>query len=173
MLLEIQNLSKSFGSLRAADSIDFSVARGEALGIIGPNGAGKSTLFNLITGDLKPNSGRVRFHRADAFRALPPRHRPLVSDPASVREFDRIRESAGWRDLCAGPARAPDRRFLRRGAGAHELDAARECACRFAHALGAQAARARARPRYRADAAVARRDRRRAYRGRMPGIDRY
>jgi len=71
MLLEIQNLSKSFGSVRAADSIDFSVARGEALGIIGPNGAGKSTLFNLITGDLKPNSGSVRFHHADITAMTP------------------------------------------------------------------------------------------------------
>jgi branched-chain amino acid transport system ATP-binding protein len=71
MLLEIQNLSKSFGSVRAADSIDLSVARGEALGIVGPNGAGKSTLFNLITGDLKPNSGSVRFHRADITAMTP------------------------------------------------------------------------------------------------------
>ena len=71
MLLEIKSLSKSFGSLRAADSIDLSVTRGEALGIVGPNGAGKSTLFNLITGDLRPDTGSVRFHRAD-ITAMPP-----------------------------------------------------------------------------------------------------
>ena len=71
MLLEIKSLSKSFGSVRAADSIDLSVARGEALGIVGPNGAGKSTLFNLITGDLKPDSGSVRFHRADIAALTP------------------------------------------------------------------------------------------------------
>ena len=71
MLLEIKSLSKSFGSVRAADGIDLSVARGEALGIVGPNGAGKSTLFNLITGDLKPNSGSVRFHRADITAMTP------------------------------------------------------------------------------------------------------
>ena len=71
MLLEIKSLSKSFGSLRAADGIDLSVARGEALGIVGPNGAGKSTLFNLITGDLKPDSGSVRFHRADITTMTP------------------------------------------------------------------------------------------------------
>ena len=71
MLLEIKSLSKSFGSLRAADGIDLSVARGEALGIIGPNGAGKSTLFNLITGDLKPNSGSVRFDGADITAMTP------------------------------------------------------------------------------------------------------
>ncbi len=71
MLLEIKSLSKSFGSLRAADGIDLSVTRGEALGIVGPNGAGKSTLFNLITGDLKPDSGSVRFHRADITAMTP------------------------------------------------------------------------------------------------------
>ena len=71
MLLEIQSLSKSFGSVRAADSIDLSVARGEALGIVGPNGAGKSTLFNLITGDLKPDSGSVRFDGADITAMTP------------------------------------------------------------------------------------------------------
>jgi branched-chain amino acid transport system ATP-binding protein len=71
MLLEIKSLSKSFGSLRAADCIDLSVARGEALGIVGPNGAGKSTLFNLITGDLKPDSGVVCFHRADITAMTP------------------------------------------------------------------------------------------------------
>ena len=71
MLLEVKSLSKSFGSLRAADGIELSVARGEALGIVGPNGAGKSTLFNLITGDLKPDSGSVRFHRADITAMTP------------------------------------------------------------------------------------------------------
>ena len=71
MLLEIKNLSKSFGSVRAADDISLAVARGEALGIVGPNGAGKSTLFNLITGDLKPDSGSVRFHRADITAMTP------------------------------------------------------------------------------------------------------
>ena len=71
MLLEIKSLRKSFGSLRATDDISLVVARGEALGIIGPNGAGKSTLFNLITGDLKPDSGSVRFHRADITTMTP------------------------------------------------------------------------------------------------------
>jgi branched-chain amino acid transport system ATP-binding protein len=55
VILKLDNLARSFGSLKAVDSVALEVARGEALGIIGPNGAGKSTLFNLITGLLKPD----------------------------------------------------------------------------------------------------------------------
>ena len=57
MLLQIRRLSKSFGSLKAADRIDLVVARGDAVGIIGPNGAGKSTLFNLIAGMIDADNG--------------------------------------------------------------------------------------------------------------------
>ena len=59
MILETRRLTKSFGSVRAADSVDLPLNAGEAIGIIGPNGAGKSSLFNLITGDLKPDAGDV------------------------------------------------------------------------------------------------------------------
>ena len=54
MILKLDNLARSFGSLKAVDGVALEVARGEALGIIGPNGAGKSTLFNLITGCCGP-----------------------------------------------------------------------------------------------------------------------
>jgi branched-chain amino acid transport system ATP-binding protein len=74
MLLEITNLKKSFGSLAAADGIDLAVAEGEAVGIIGPNGAGKSTLFNLITGDLFPDSGDIRLDGA-SIATTPPHAR--------------------------------------------------------------------------------------------------
>jgi branched-chain amino acid transport system ATP-binding protein len=57
MILELQNVSKSFGALRVTDDVSFAVAEGEALGVIGPNGAGKSTLFNLIAGN---SAGRRR-----------------------------------------------------------------------------------------------------------------
>jgi branched-chain amino acid transport system ATP-binding protein len=68
MLLEIRRLSKSFGSLKAADGIDLQVARGEAVGIIGPNGAGKSTLFNLIAGNLEADVGEIRLNDLDVTR---------------------------------------------------------------------------------------------------------
>jgi branched-chain amino acid transport system ATP-binding protein len=65
MLLEIKDLSKSFGSVVAANAIDLKLAPGEALGIIGPNGAGKTTLFNLITGGLAPDRGTIRLKDRD------------------------------------------------------------------------------------------------------------
>ena len=59
-LLVVQDLGKSFGGNRAVDGIGFSVARGELLALIGPNGAGKSTTFNMVNGQLAPDSGSVR-----------------------------------------------------------------------------------------------------------------
>jgi len=58
-LLEGRNLTKYFGALAAVNSVDFSVEKGEILGMIGPNGAGKSTLFNVIMGVYKPDRGEV------------------------------------------------------------------------------------------------------------------
>ena len=68
MLLELKDVSKSFGSLVVADGIDLTVNKGDALGIIGPNGAGKTTLFNLITGGLLPESGEVHFNGQNVTR---------------------------------------------------------------------------------------------------------
>ena len=59
--LEAKNLSKSFGGLRVIVDISFSLKDGETLGIIGPNGSGKTTLFNMISGFLKPDNGRLTF----------------------------------------------------------------------------------------------------------------
>jgi branched-chain amino acid transport system ATP-binding protein len=60
-LLELDGVSKRFGSIVVADSLSLTVNRGDAVGMVGPNGAGKSSLFSLISGDLAPNSGEVRF----------------------------------------------------------------------------------------------------------------
>ncbi|MCX8032246.1 MAG: ABC transporter ATP-binding protein [Thermoleophilia bacterium] len=65
MLLEVRGLTKKFGGLIAVNDFDIDVAEGEIVGLIGPNGAGKSTVFNLITGVLKPTSGRVLFDGKD------------------------------------------------------------------------------------------------------------
>jgi branched-chain amino acid transport system ATP-binding protein len=64
-LLRIENLNKSFGGLVAVRNVSVTVHAGDRHAIIGPNGAGKSTLFNLITGRLKPNSGKVTFGDRD------------------------------------------------------------------------------------------------------------
>ncbi|MGB3043539.1 MAG: ABC transporter ATP-binding protein [Xanthobacteraceae bacterium] len=70
-ILELDHVVKSFGSLKVTDDVTFSVEPGEALGIIGPNGAGKSTLFNLITGNVRVDAGRVSFEGADVTRMQP------------------------------------------------------------------------------------------------------
>src|SRR5271155_5506054 len=74
VILKLDNLTRSFGSLKAVDGVELEVAQGEALGIIGPNGAGKSTLFNLITGMLRPDRGRILLEGRD-ITGLPPEQR--------------------------------------------------------------------------------------------------
>ncbi|MGH8738900.1 MAG: ABC transporter ATP-binding protein [Burkholderiales bacterium] len=64
-LLQVENLSKSFGGLRAVESLSFSVNEGAILGLIGPNGAGKSTVFNLINGVFAPDEGLVLLRGRD------------------------------------------------------------------------------------------------------------
>jgi len=65
VLLELDRVTRRFVGLVANDAVSFAVAEGEILGLIGPNGAGKTTLFNLISGMLKPSSGRIRFAGED------------------------------------------------------------------------------------------------------------
>jgi len=70
-MLEISGLCKSFDGFVATSNVSLSVARGEIAAVIGPNGAGKSTLFNLITGHLRPDAGRVYFEGRDITGAPP------------------------------------------------------------------------------------------------------
>jgi branched-chain amino acid transport system ATP-binding protein len=60
-LLEVTGLSRRFGGLLAVDTLGFSVARGEIVGLLGPNGSGKTTVLNLLSGMLRPDSGTVAF----------------------------------------------------------------------------------------------------------------
>lgn len=71
VLLQLTGVSKSYGALKAVDTVDLAVESGEALAVIGPNGAGKTTLFNLITGDVAPSGGRVLFDGADMTAMAP------------------------------------------------------------------------------------------------------
>jgi len=64
-LLELDHVTKSYGALRVTDDLSLAVEAGEALGVIGPNGAGKSTMFNLVTGDVSPDAGRIHFDGHD------------------------------------------------------------------------------------------------------------
>ena len=64
-MLEVKNLSISFGGLRAVDGFNLTIEKGMLYGLIGPNGAGKTTVFNLLTGVYKPNEGKVMLDGTD------------------------------------------------------------------------------------------------------------
>ena len=73
-LLVLHEVSKSYGALKVTDRISLAVQEGETLGILGPNGAGKTTLFNLISGDVRADRGRVEYGGRDV-TALKPHQR--------------------------------------------------------------------------------------------------
>ena len=64
-LLELKDVTKSFGGLRVVDGLSLAVEEGEIVSLIGPNGAGKTTVFNLVTGIYPPDEGEIRFDGAD------------------------------------------------------------------------------------------------------------
>lgn len=64
-MIEVEHLSKSYGTRRAVDDLSFSVAKGEVVGFLGPNGAGKSTTLRMLTGFLPPSAGRIRIDGVD------------------------------------------------------------------------------------------------------------
>jgi branched-chain amino acid transport system ATP-binding protein len=121
-LLRVTGLNKRYGALTVTDQVSFAVAQGEAVGIIGPNGAGKSTLFNLISGDVSPDSGEVLFSGTNV-TALKPHQRaaqgigrsyqiPQPFEDMSVLEnllvgafFAGRTRIANARDYCAGVLR--------------------------------------------------------------------
>jgi branched-chain amino acid transport system ATP-binding protein len=86
-VLEISNLSKAFGGLKAVNNFSLSLDEGEIVGLIGPNGAGKTTIFNLITGLYKPTSGTIHFCGED-ITGLPPFK---ISQRGIARTFQNIR----------------------------------------------------------------------------------
>jgi ABC-type branched-subunit amino acid transport system ATPase component len=71
--LRVENLLKSFGGITAVNDVTFSVEEGSLLGVIGPNGCGKTTLVNLITGFIKPDSGRIIYRNRDITGLRPSR----------------------------------------------------------------------------------------------------
>jgi branched-chain amino acid transport system ATP-binding protein len=86
-LLEAKKISIQFGGLKAVDSLDLSIHKGELIGLIGPNGAGKTTVFNMLTGVYQPTSGSVVFDGKD-LRGLKPYQ---VSRLGMTRTFQNIR----------------------------------------------------------------------------------
>ena len=71
--LVLDDVSKSFGALRVVDGVSLRVGAGETLGVLGPNGAGKTTLFNLISGDVRADGGRIVLEGRDVTRQPPHR----------------------------------------------------------------------------------------------------
>jgi branched-chain amino acid transport system ATP-binding protein len=70
-LIETRELCKNFGGVQAVRGVDFSVAEGELRCLIGPNGAGKSTFFKMLTGQIRPTSGTIRFRGVDTTNLQP------------------------------------------------------------------------------------------------------
>ncbi|MCZ8107305.1 MAG: ABC transporter ATP-binding protein [Burkholderiales bacterium] len=86
-MLELTDLSRHFGGVKAIDGLDLTVRRGEILGLIGPNGSGKSTTVNLIAGLYAPTRGEMRFEDRD-IGPLPPHRR---AELGIARTFHNIR----------------------------------------------------------------------------------
>ena len=86
MILSVEGLSKSFGGLLATDKVTFQVEEEELIAIIGPNGAGKTTLFNLLTGHIHPDYGRILFKGRDITNLSP--HQ--ISRAGMGRSFQRL-----------------------------------------------------------------------------------
>ncbi len=83
----VKNITKKFGELIAVDNVSFNVKRGECVGIIGPNGAGKTTLFNIISGFLKPDSGKIEFNGVNITKKRP----CTIAKLGLIRTFQLIR----------------------------------------------------------------------------------
>src|SRR5690606_20727530 len=70
-LLQVRNLSKSYGGVKAVDNVSFNVEAGEFLALIGPNGAGKSTCFNMLNGQIPADSGSILFEGKEIVKMRP------------------------------------------------------------------------------------------------------
>jgi branched-chain amino acid transport system ATP-binding protein len=91
-VIEIERISRAFGGLQAVREVSFTVETGSITGLIGPNGAGKSTLFNIIAGEIPPNSGRITLEGED-ITGLPTHalfHKGLVRTFQIPHEFSRM-----------------------------------------------------------------------------------
>lgn len=117
-MLKVDRLCKSFNSLKVSNSVSFSVSQGEALGIIGPNGAGKSTLFNLITGNLRPDSGRIELMDMGDVTGMPPMQRCIAGMGRSFQIPQPFDELTVFENLLVAAAH---------GRGLSEHDACDKC----------------------------------------------
>ncbi len=91
-VIDVRNVSKRFGGLAAVSNCSLKVERGSITGLIGPNGAGKSTLFNLVAGNLAPDSGQIIFDGADVTGLKPHQlfHRGMLRTFQIAHEFSNM-----------------------------------------------------------------------------------
>jgi ABC-type branched-subunit amino acid transport system ATPase component len=109
--LQVEALRKAFGAVRAVDNCSFSVEANTITALIGPNGSGKTTVFNLVTGYVKPDSGRVRFDGRDVTGKDPGRmyrrglsrtfQQARIFPQLTVRENLVVARGYSWRELFA------------------------------------------------------------------------
>ena len=107
-VLRTENLTKRFGGLTAVDNLSFSLAGGRLHAIIGPNGAGKTTFFNLISGLLAPDGGRVFFHGRDITGLKPHADQP-ARHQAHAADQERVPAAFAWRTICGSPVMPGER----------------------------------------------------------------
>lgn len=110
LVLDVEGLSKRFGGLVANDEASFEVERGSITGMIGPNGAGKSTLFNLVSGFLEPDEGRVEVNGTEVTGMEP--HQ--ITEHGLVRTFQTPRKLEGMtvrESMLVGPQNQPGETF--------------------------------------------------------------
>ncbi|RLB10595.1 MAG: ABC transporter ATP-binding protein [Deltaproteobacteria bacterium] len=91
IILEIKEISKSFGGIEALKDISLVVQKGEIIGVIGPNGSGKTTLINVITGFTKPDKGRIIYKKRDITGMKPYQ----IADMGIIRSFQVIKPFYG------------------------------------------------------------------------------
>jgi branched-chain amino acid transport system ATP-binding protein len=113
VLLEVHEINKAFGGLQAISNVSFKCRKGEILGVLGPNGSGKTTTVNLISGFVKPDSGKISFHGKDITGWTP--HK--IANLGLVRTFQIMRpyySLAAYKNLIV-PLNSP--RILKSRAG--------------------------------------------------------
>jgi branched-chain amino acid transport system permease protein len=125
VLLEVEGLSRRFGGLRAVDELSFHVTEGTITALIGPNGSGKTTAFNLITGMMRADAGRVRFagERIDRLSAAERAHLGLGRTFQITRLF---REMTVLENVVAPLRRFSWRQLTADAVAGHEADRALE-----------------------------------------------
>jgi len=110
-MIEVSGLSKSYGALKAVDSLSFSVKPGEVLGLVGPNGAGKTTTLRSLVGIINPSAGTIRIagHDLQIEAAQAKRELAFIPDEPQLFEHLTVEEHLRFIGRLYGVADAPER----------------------------------------------------------------